>query len=124
MLFRPTTDQNLLAIHAMLDNCNVEADHLRLVAREALKGEALTALSTYAARDVKEALGELLSEIEETLQTVSPGTRTFTDLVHAQATALALLESVERSCDMLEAIEPVPIEGPTHISHELRLAAQ
>jgi hypothetical protein len=124
MLFRPTTDQNLPAIHAMLDNCNVEADHLRNVARAAVKGDAPTALTTYAARDVKEALGELLDEIEETLVTVSPGTRTFMDLIHAQTTALALLESVERSCDMLDAIEPAPIAGPRYISHKLRLAAQ
>jgi hypothetical protein len=125
MLFRPSPAQNILAIHAMLDNWNVEADHFRRVARAALKGEPPTALTTYAAQEMKEALGALLVEIEEALSAVAHCSRSFMDLTHAKATAAALLESVERSCDLLEGLPLVPIASPTRISHTgLRIAAE
>lgn len=124
MLFRPTPDQNLSAVRVMLDSCNVEADHFRQIARSAIHGEAPATLSIYAAHEMKEALEALLAEIDEAFQTVGPCTRSFMDLTHAEITARALLESLERSCDMLEAVAPVSVNSPTLISHGLRLAAE
>jgi hypothetical protein len=124
MLFRPAPAQNLVAIHAMLDSCNVEADHFRRVARAAMEGETPSALTTSAAQETRESLAALLGEIDEALQEVSPCTRSFGDLMHAQKTAVALLESVARSCDMLEGMAAVPLPNPKRISHEFQLAAE
>jgi hypothetical protein len=124
MLFRPPLDQNLAAIHAMLDSWNVEADHFRQAARAATNGEAPALLTTCAAHEMKDAIEALLAEIDDALQAVAPCTRSFMDLMHAQLTALALLESVDRSCEMLEVLAPVPVNSPTLIPHEVRLAAE
>ncbi len=56
----------------MLDSWNVEADHFRKVARAATRGQPPTALTTYAALEMKEALEALLAEVEEALQSVPP----------------------------------------------------
>ena len=100
----------------MLDSWNVEADYFRNVARSAANGERPTVLTTQAAFEMKDALEALLAEVEEALQSAAPCTRSFVDLMHAHVAARALLESIERSCDMLESLPPIPVATPTRIS--------
>ena len=111
MLFRPSADQNLTAIHAMLDAWNAEADRFRQAATAARKGEAPTSLTATAAEEAHDGLMALLEEIDE-------------GLLQAQITAMALLESVGNSLDVLDRFVTEEIDGPTRIPHELRIAAE
>lgn len=111
MLFRPSVDQNLVAVHAMLDNWNAEADRFRRVAIAARNGESPTSLTVAAAEEAHEGLLSLLAEIDEALDKVKPGSQQFGDLLHAQMTAIALLESVGNSYDILDRFVPEPVGG-------------
>ena len=108
MLFRTSADQNLTAIHAMLDAWNAEADRFRQAATAARKGEAPTSLTA----------------TDEALSKLPPGSPQFAGLLQAQITAMALLESVGNSFDVLDRFVTEEIDGPTRIPHELRIAAE
>ena len=124
MLFRPSADQNLIAVHAMLDSWNAEADRFRQVAIAARNGEAPTSLTVAAAEEAHDGLMSLLGEIDEALAKVTPGSQQFSDMLHAQMAAIALLESVGNSYDILDRFVTTEIAGPTRIAHELRLATK
>ena len=124
MLFRPSVDQNLIAVHAMLDSWNAEADRFRQAAIAARHGESPTSLTVAAAEEAHDGLMSLLGEIDEALEKVPPGSPLFSDMLHAQMTAIALLESVGNSYDILDRFVTEQIDGPTRIAHELRLAAK
>jgi hypothetical protein len=124
MLFRPSVDQNLSAVHAMLDNWNAEADRFRQAAIAARNGQAPTSLTVSAAEEAHEGLMSLLGEIDEALATVKPGSQQFADLLHAQMAAIAVLESVGNSYDILDRFVTEHIAGPTRIAHDLRVAAE
>ena len=124
MLFRPSVDQNLIAVHAMLDSWNAEADRFRQAAVAARHGEAPTSLTVAAAEEAHDGLMSLLGEIDEALEKVAPGSQQFSDMLHAQMAAIALLESVGNSYDVLDRFVTKEMAGPTRIAHELRLATK
>lgn len=124
MLFRPSADQNLTAIHAMLDAWNAEADRFRQAAIAAREGEAPTSLTVSAAEEAHDGLMQLLEEIDEALGKLPAGSPQFAGLLQAQITAVALLESVGNSFDILDRFVTEEIDGPTRIAHELRIAAE
>lgn len=122
MLFRPTADQKLDAIHALLDGWNAEADRFRQAAIAARKGEAPGSLIIAAAEEAHDGLITLLDEIDRALDAVPPGKADFAGLLRAQNIAVSLLESVGHSYDVLESFVSAPEAGPVRIAHELRLA--
>jgi len=124
MLFRPSADQNLIAVHAMLDSWNAEADRFRQAAVAARNGEAPTSLTVAAAEEAHDGLMSLLGEIDEALEKVPPGSQQFSDMLHAQMAAIALLESVGNSYDILDRFVTTEIAGLTRIAHEQRLATK
>ena len=124
MLFRPTADQNLAGAHAALDAWNAEADRFRQCALAARKGEAPKSLTVSAAEEAHDGLMALLDELDQALDTTPPGNPNFAALLQAQHTALALLESVGNSYEILERSVTEQIEAPTRIAHELRVAAE
>jgi hypothetical protein len=124
MLFRPSADQNLSAVHAMLDAWNAEADRFRQAAIAARKGDAPTSLTAAAVEEAHDGLMQLLEEIDDALGKLPPGSPQFAGLLQAQITALALLESVGNSFDILDRFVTEAIDGPTRIAHEPRIAAE
>ena len=124
MLFRPSADQNLIAVHAMLDSWNAEADRFRQAAIAARNGEAPTSLTVGAAEEAHDGLMSLLGEIDEALDKVKPGSQQFADLLHAQMASVALLESVGNSYDILDRFVTEQVPGPTRIPRELSLASK
>lgn len=124
MLFRPSADQNLEAVHAMLDAWNAEADRFRRAAGAVRDGEAPSSLIVTAAEEAHDGLMALLDEIDEALSKLPPGSAAFTGLLQAQITGLALLESVGNSYDILDRFVVEEIAGPRRIAHEQRIAAQ
>jgi hypothetical protein len=124
MLFRPSADQNLDAVHAMLDAWNAEADRFRQAATAARRGEAPTSLTTSAAEDAHDGLMALLGELDDALDKLPAGSVHFTGLLQAQITALALLESVGKSHDILDRFVTEQIAGPRRIGHEFSIAAE
>lgn len=124
MLFRPTADQNLAAVHAALDAWNAEADRFRLAAIAARNGEAPSSLTLAAAEEAHDGLFSLLDELDQAFDTLPPGNAGFSGLLQAQKAALALLESVGTSYEVLERFVTEQTEAPTRIAHELRVAAE
>jgi hypothetical protein len=124
MLFRPSADQNLIAVHAMLDSWNVEADRFRQAAKAVRAGESPDPLTVAAAEEAHDGLMSLLGEIDDAFAKVAPGSGQFAGLLQAQNTALALLESVTNSYDLLDRFVATDVAAPTRIPHELRVAAQ
>src|SRR5436190_21996707 len=102
MLFRPSADQNLIAVHAMLDSWNAEADRFRQAAIAARSGEVPASLTVAAAEEAHDGLMSLLGEIDDALEKMTRGSGQFSDMLHAQKTAIALLESVGNSYDILD----------------------
>ena len=124
MLFRPSADQNLAAIHAMLDAWNAEADRFRLAAIAARNGEPPTSLTAEAAEEAHDGLMSVLEAIDEALGKLRPGSAQFAGLLQAQIKALALLESIGNSHDVLDRFVVEVIAGPTRVGHDLRIAAE
>ncbi len=124
MLFRPTADQRLDSIHAMLEASNAEADRFRLAAMAARKGEAANSLTAAAAEEAHDGLMALLDDLDQALNAVPPGHPSFAALLQAQATAVALLESVGNSYEILERAVTEQVSAPTRIPRELRIAAE
>jgi hypothetical protein len=124
MLFRPTADQNLAAVHAALDAWNVEADRFRRCAIAARQGEAPSSLTISAAEEAHDGLRSLLDELDQAFDALPPGHPDFGAMLQAQTTALALLESIGNSYEVLERSVTEQIEAPTRIAHELRIAAE
>ncbi|HZY68604.1 MAG TPA: hypothetical protein VFE52_08455, partial [Devosia sp.] len=116
MLFRPSADQNLVAVHAMLDAWNTEADRFRQAAIEARRGETPTSLTVSAAGEAHDGLMSLLEEIDDALAKVEPCSRQFAALLKAQSTATALLESIGNSYDILARYVTEELQPPTRIS--------
>jgi nitrogen fixation/metabolism regulation signal transduction histidine kinase len=115
MLFRPPPDQSPAAVQALLDAWNVEADDFRRIARAArVTGQAMSS-TVLAAEDISEELVSILEELDEALGKASSGTKLFTDLLHAQVKATALLESIAKTLDILDACMKVGVNGPTII---------
>ena len=83
-----------------------------------------TSLTATAAEEAHDGLMALLEEIDEALSKLPPGSPQFAGLLQAQITAMALLESVGNSFDVLDRFVTEEIDGPTRIPHELRIAAE
>ena len=118
MLFRPSAEQNLDAIHVMLDSWNAEADRFRHAALAARKGDTPTSLVVSSAGEAHDELLSLLSQLDAALDRAPPGSPNFASLLQAQTTAIALIESVGNSYDILETVVSDKLAGPTHIAHE------
>jgi hypothetical protein len=106
MLFRPPAEHRLEAARNLLDGWNAEADRFRTAAIAALKGEAPTAALVDAMEEARIGLVVLLDDIDGALERVAPGDADFTGLLHAQVCAVALLESIGRSAEIIERFEP------------------
>ena len=124
MLFRPTADQKLDAVRALLDAWNGEADRFRQAAIASRKGEAPGSLLIAAAEEAHDGLMGLLDEIDRALDTLPGGHPDFPGLLAAQKTAVALLESVGNSYEVLDGFVSAPETEPVRIPHELRIAAE
>jgi hypothetical protein len=118
MLFRPSADQNLDAVHALLDAWNAEADRLRRAAIAAQHGEKPTSLLAVAAEEARDGLEAMLLELEGALDRAAPGSPAFPHLLHAQTAAIGLLESIGNTLDRLERFAATPMAGATRIIHE------
>lgn len=118
MLFRPPADHRLDAARSLLDGWNGEADRFRAAALAALKGEPPTAALVDALDETQTGLMMLLDDIDGALERAAPGDAEFSGLLHAQICAVALLESINRSSDILDQFEPdssvLPIERVAH----------
>ena len=93
MLFRPSADQRLDGILAMLEVWNDEADRFRAVAVAARNGAAASSLVVAGVEEAHDGLISLLDEIDRALDGVPAGDRAFADLLKApnalvQSTAL------------------------------------
>jgi hypothetical protein len=124
MLFRPTTEDNLAAIEALLDQWNDEADRYRRAAMEVRKGMPADSLIAHSAIEARASLDETLQDIESLVDRLPAGDRRIVHLLQILVSAQALAESVERSADVLEAALVTGPAGPTHISHGYAIAAQ
>ena len=124
MLFRLSADQNLTAIQAMLDACDVEADCLRQTAIAARNGSRPTSLAVASADETYDGLLALADEIDAALSRLPAGDALFSPLLKAQTKALALLESVGRSRDMLADLPVERVRPPVRIGRESQVAAQ
>ena len=113
MLFRPSADQRLDGILAMLEVWNDEADRFRAVAVAARNGAAASSLVVAGVEEAHDGLISLLDEIDRALDGVPAGDRAFADLLKAQSKAVALLESVTNSMDVLSLVvtddQPAPL---------------
>lgn len=113
MLFRPTADQRLDGILAMLEVWNDEADRFRAVAVAARKGKAPSSLVVAGVEEAHDGLISLLDDIDRAIESARPGDRAFADLLKAQGKAVALLESVTNSMDVLSLVmtddQPAPV---------------
>ena len=124
MLFRPSADQNLDTMHAMLEAWNAEADCFRRAAIAARKGEASTSLTVSAAEEAHDELLSLLGEIDAALAKAATGSSLFAALLQTQGTAIALLESVGNSWDILDTVATEKVPAPRRITHEPGMAAE
>lgn len=104
MLFRPTADQRVEGILAMLDVWNEEADRFRAAASTASRGDTPSSLLAAGAEEAHDGLMLLLEDIDRALESLPPGDRGFAALLSAQAKAVALLESVSNSMDVLSLV--------------------
>lgn len=113
MLFRPTADQRLDGILAMLEVWNDEADRFRAVAVAARKGKAPSSLVVAGVEEAHDGLISLLDDIDRAIESARPGDHAFADLLKAQGKAVALLESVTNSMDVLSLVmtddQPAPV---------------
>jgi hypothetical protein len=113
VLFRPTADQRLDGILAMLEVWNDEADRFRAVAVAARKGKAPSSLVVAGVEEAHDGLISLLDDIDRAIESARPGDRAFADLLKAQGKAVALLESVTNSMDVLSLVmtddQPAPV---------------
>jgi hypothetical protein len=116
MLFRPTADQRVEGILAMLDVWNEEADRFRTAAITARGGDTPSSLLAAGAEEAHDGLMLLLEDIDRAIETVPPGDRGFAALLGAQAKAVALLESVSNSMDVLSLVVSRDRPGPVLIS--------
>lgn len=124
MLFRPSADQTLDAIHTMLDAWNAEADRFRHAAIAARKGEVPTSLVVSAAEEAHDQLSSLVGKIDDSLDKMSAGNPKFAELLQVQTTAIALLESVGNYYDILDGFVTEQMTSPKRIVHELAVAAE
>jgi hypothetical protein len=123
MLFRPTADQRLDAIQAMLATWNGEADRFRAVASAARKGEQPASTVVAAAEEAHDGLIGLLDDMDRALETLPNGHPQFSALLQAQTSAVALLESVGQSLDVLSQFTSSAVPEPQRISHSPLLRA-
>lgn len=124
MLFRPGAEQNLEAVHGMLESWNVEADRFRQAALAGRSGDAPSTVTAAAAEEAHDGLMSLLSEIDDALDKVSAGSPQFGVLLKAQMTAVALLESIGNSFDILDRLVATQATAPTRIAHKMGGGAQ
>ena len=117
MLFRPTADQRLDAIQALLATWNGEADRFRSVASAARKGEQPPSTTVAAAEEAHDGLIALLDDMDRALEALPAGHAQFATLLQAQTSAAALLESVGQSLDVLSQFTTSAVPEPLHIVH-------
>ena len=118
MLFRPPAEQRLDAARNLLDGWNVEADRFRRAALLAERGETPSTVLIEAAEDARLGLTALLDDIDGALERMAPGNPDFAGLLQAQMSAIALYESIGRSCEALDRFavdnSPSPVRRVVH----------
>ena len=119
----PTADQKLDGIRALLAAWNGEADRFRAAASAARKGEQQQSVVVAAAEEAHDGLIGLLEEIDRALETLPPGHPEFAGLLNTQGAAVALLESVGNSMDVLSSFSTDPVPEPVRIARRPALAA-
>jgi len=109
----------------MLDVWNDEADRFRAAAVAAREGEPASSLVVASAEEAHDGLIALLDEIDRAIEGVAPGERAFADLLRMQSKAIALLESVTNSMDVLSLAATDDRPAPLHIGRRpMRQAAE
>ncbi|MEO8758637.1 MAG: hypothetical protein ABI398_12910 [Devosia sp.] len=122
-MFRPTADQKLDGIRSMLAVWNGEADRFRAVASAARRGEQPQSVVLAAAEEAHDGLIGLLEEIDRSLEVLPAGHAEFSALLKAQGAAIALLESVGNSLDVLAGFATDPVPEPVRIARRPALVA-
>lgn len=122
MLYRPVPRHQLDAIHALLANWNAEADRFRQAATAARRGEAPGSLIVAAVEEAHDGLLGLLEETDTALAALPLGHADFPALLRAQNVAVALLESVGHSYDVLDGFISAPEAQPVRIAHDRHIA--
>jgi hypothetical protein len=117
MLFKPEAHNRLEGIMALLDGWNREADGFRAAAAATRTGGAPSSTLVEAAEGMHDGLLELIADIDEALDQLPPGHKDFALLLRAQNMALALVESVGTSLDVLERYAATPMDAPRRIEH-------
>ena len=123
MLYHPSADQRLDAIHALLVTWNGEADRFRAVAMAARKGEQPASTVVAAAEEAHDGLMSLLEDIDRALDALAAGHPQFAALLQAQTSAVSLLESVSNSFDVLDRFTATAVPEPQRIAHRPLLSA-
>ena len=101
MLFRPGAQDRLHSIEAQLAAWGEEADRFRAAAIAARRGAPPPDTLLSAAEEVHDGLAALMEDLDRALDGLPAGHAEFSALLGAQGTALALLESVGNSLDVL-----------------------
>lgn len=109
-------------IHAKLTAWNEEADRFRQAALAARRGEMPTSLVVEAVEEAHDDLLALLDGIEQALDRLSAGNPRYADLLQVQMTAIALLESVGNSHDILDGVMTDKMIAPRRIPHDVPVA--
>lgn len=121
MLFHPSANQKLDAVTAQLGLWDGEADRFRRAAVAARHGEAPAQATVAAAETVHDELMILLDELDRAVEGTPAGQGDFRALLGAQRHALALLESVTSSLEVLDRCLAVHVAEPTALGRS-RLA--
>jgi hypothetical protein len=121
MLFHPAADERLGAIGAQLDLWDGEADRFRSAAIAARAGEAPSTAQVAAAEETHDGLTSLIDELDRALETMPPGAAHFPALLRAQTRAVALIESIGSSLDVLAECPAVAVPEPILAGHPAML---
>jgi hypothetical protein len=123
MLFHPSADERLGAIATQLELWDGEADRFRAAAVAARSGAAPSAALIAAAEETHDGLASLIEELDRALETMPAGAAQFPALLRAQTRAIALIESISGSLDVLAECPAVAVPEPTVVGHPATLRA-
>jgi hypothetical protein len=124
VLFRPTADQRIDGVTTELDGWNVEADRFRTAAIAARHGEQPSSALVAAAEEAQDGLMILLEDMDRALEALPPGHKDFAALLRTQMTAIAIMESIRSSLDVLSRFAPTADTTPMLIERVRKIAAE
>jgi hypothetical protein len=110
-------DHELDAMHSLLDTWNADADRFRRAAIAAERGETPTPSVVTGLAEAHAGLLEVLEATDRMVTTMHGGNAAFSAILHLQTKALALLESLSHSLDVLDRFVTEPASEPVKIGH-------